>query len=421
MSTEPLASKIRPKTLKDFVGQAHLVGQGAPLFEAIEGKHQFSFLLWGPPGSGKTTLARMYANALEAEFFELSAVDSGKDDIKDILGHEQVGSRRRSRPLGQASPSLTNLFVPSASETKLKPKVLFIDEIHRFNKAQQDFLLPFVERGALTLIGATTENPSFEVIPALLSRMRVFVLNGLNEDEMGRIIDQAGKALGLTSGRKIKKDAREWLTRLASGDARQAIGVLEVAHSLYGEVTLETLKEAVQSQHLRYDKKGEEHYNTISAFIKSMRASQPDAALYYLARMVASGEDPLFIARRMVIFASEDVGLAAPTALVVANAVFEACRTIGYPEAQINLAHGVAYLAECKKSRASHDAYFEALEDVKAFGNLPVPLKIRNAPTKLMKNIGYGKGDEKYPSPKLVAGDTESYLPEKKKHKKYLQ
>jgi putative ATPase len=211
---------------------------------------------------------------------------------------------------------------------------------------------------------------------------------------------------------KMPKDAREWLVRVANGDARQAITVLEAAQKLYGKITLDSLKETVQSEHLRYDKKGEEHYNTISAFIKSMRASQPDAALYYLARMVTSGEDPIFIARRMVVFASEDIGLAVPTALVVANAVFRACETIGYPECAINLAHGVAYLAQCQKSRASYDAYFEAVEDVKSMGNLPIPMHIRNAPTKLMKDIGYGKGYKAY--------DKESYLPEKLKKKKYL-
>ncbi|MDO8548395.1 MAG: replication-associated recombination protein A, partial [bacterium] len=333
---EPLASKIRPKTLDEFVGQDHLVGKGKPLREAIEGKHLFSFILWGPPGSGKTTLARIYANALNAEFHELSAVDSGKEDIKKII------PKRGTLPMG-------------------RHVILFIDEIHRFNKVQQDFLLPYVERGDLTLIGATTENPSFEVIPALLSRTRVFVLNELSEKEMDKIIDRAGKGLKT----KIQKDAKAWLIQMADGDARQAIGVLENAQKLYGKITLESLKETIQSKHLRYDKKGEEHYNTISAFIKSMRASQPDAALYYLARMVESGEDPLFIARRMVVFASEDIGLAAPTALVVANAVFRACETIGYPECAINLAHGVAYLAECKKSRKSYDAYFEAVDDVK--------------------------------------------------------
>ena len=382
---EPLANKIRPKTLDEFVGQEHLVGSGKPLREAIEGSHLFSFILWGPPGSGKTTLARIYASALKADFFELSAVDSGKDDIKNILGKkDQI-------------------------KFSDKPKVLFIDEIHRFNKAQQDFLLPFVERGELTLIGATTENPSFEVIGALLSRCRVFVLNELNEENMSEIIERATKILKS----KIPKTAKEWLIEMTQGDARQAITVLENAQQLYGKITLETLKETVQSKHLRYDKKGEEHYNTISAFIKSMRASQPDAALYYLARMVDAGEDPLFIARRMVIFASEDIGLAVPTALVVANAVFRACETIGYPEAQINLAHGVAYLAECKKSRKSYDAYFEALVDVQKLGNLPIPMNIRNAPTKLMKDLGYHKNYKMY--------DDESYLPEKLKGKKYLK
>ncbi len=378
---EPLANKIRPTTLDEFVGQEHLVGKGKPLREAIEGKHLFSFLLWGPPGSGKTTLARIYANALNAEFHELSAVDSGKEDIKKILDKK-----------GQI-------------KFDTRPKILFIDEIHRFNKAQQDFLLPFVERGDLTLIGATTENPSFEVIGALLSRSRVFVLNELGEKEMEAIIKRTKL--------KVPKDAREWLIQVAQGDARQAITVLENAQKLYGAITLESLKETVQSKHLRYDKKGEEHYNTISAFIKSMRAGQSDAALYYLARMVDSGEDPLFIARRMVVFASEDVGLAVPTALVVANAVFRACETIGYPECAINLAHGVAYLAGCKKSRKSYDAYFEALDDVKKLGNLALPMRVRNAPTKLMKDIGYHKGYKLY--------DKESYLPDKLKNKKYLK
>ena len=381
---EPLANRIRPKSLLEFVGQEHLVAEGKPLFEAVQKKHLFSFLLWGPPGSGKTTLARIYANAIEAEFHELSAVDSGKEDIKRVI----------------ASGSL---------QFSGKPKVLFIDEIHRFNKAQQDFLLPFVERGELTLVGATTENPSFEVIPALLSRCRVFVLQELSPQNMEEILERASKILKT----KIPKTAQEWLIDMSSGDARQALTVLENTQKLYSKITLDTLKETVQSRHLRYDKKGEEHYNTISAFIKSMRASQGDAALYYLGRMVDAGEDPLFIARRMVVFASEDVGLAVPTALVVANAVFRACETIGYPECQINLAHGVAYLSECKKSRNSHDAYFEALDDVKKMGNLAIPMNIRNAPTKLMKDIGYGKNYTQY--------DTESYLPEKLKGKKYLK
>jgi len=380
---EPLASRIRPETLGDFFGQEHLIGKGKPLRVAIEKKELFSFLLWGPPGCGKTTLAKLYANALDAEFYELSAVDAGKDDIKKILGE-----RRHERAL-----------------SFMKPKILFIDEIHRFNKAQQDFLLPFVERGDLTLIGATTENPSFEVISPLLSRCRVFVLNELSEKDMQKIL--------IRSKIKMPKEAADWLIAIAGGDARQALTILETAKKLYDKVTVDTLKEAVQSKHLRYDKKGEEHYNTISAFIKSMRASQPDAALYYLARMVAAGEDPLFIARRMVIFASEDIGLAQPTALVVANAVFRAVETIGYPEAAINLAHGVAYLAECKKDRSAYDALRAAQADVEKFGALPIPLKVRNPVTKLMKELEYGKGYEKY--------DAESFLPEKLKKKKYLK
>ena len=399
---EPLASKIRPKTFKEFVGQEHLIGIAKPLRVAIEKKQLFSFILWGPPGCGKTTLARMYANAVGADFYELSAVDSGKEDIKKIIAKGQI----------------------RLSE---KPKILFIDEIHRFNKAQQDFLLPFVERGDITFIGATTENPSFEVIAPLLSRTRVFVLHELSDKDMGAVLLNATKELSAqgrsASGGKTKlsREAKEWLIQMAGGDARQAITTLETAQKLYGEVSVDSLKEAVQSRQLRYDKKGDEHFNTVSAFIKSMRASQPDAALYYLARMVEAGEDPLFIARRMVIFASEDIGLAGPTALVVANAVFRACETVGYPEAQINLAHGAAYLATSKKSRASHDAYFEALEDVKKEGNLPIPMNIRNAPTKLMKNLGYGKGYEMYPSKRIGTSDYESYLPEKLAKKKYLK
>lgn len=373
---EPLAAQLRPDTLDGYVGQKHLLGEGKPLRAAILGKHLFSFILWGPPGVGKTTIARIYANAVDANFYELSAVSAGKDDIREIV----------------------------AAVTNAKPSILFLDEIHRFNKAQQDFLLPFVESGKLTLIGATTENPSFEVIPALLSRARVFVLESLSVEDMREILTR--------SKVKMKDDARDWLIAVAGGDARQALTVLDATVRLYKTVTLEHLKEAVQSKHLRYDKAGEEHYNTISAFIKSMRASQADAAIYYLARMIEAGEDPLFIARRMVIFASEDIGLAQPTALVVANAVFRACEVIGYPECRINLAHGVAYLANCKKDRSAYDAVGAALADVKALGNLEIPMHIRNAPTKLMKELGYGDGYAMY--------DKESYLPEKLKNKKYL-
>lgn len=379
---EPLANRLRPTTLDEVVGQEHLVGEGKPLRVAIEKKHLFSFVLWGPPGTGKTTIARIYARALDAELHELSAVSAGKDDIRKIVG-----------TVGQ-SKTLT-----------LRPKVLFLDEIHRFNKSQQDFLLPYVESGELTLIGATTENPSFEIIPALLSRSRVFVLEPISEEALRAITVRAGVKLG--------KDAFEWVMGYANGDARRALTLLDGAIALYGKkITVTNLNKALEDPHLRYDKKGDEHYDTISAFIKSMRASQPDAAMYYLARMVEAGEDPLFIARRMVIFASEDIGLAQPTALVVANAVFRACETIGYPECAINLAHGVAYLSYSKKTKSAYEALREAQADVKKFGNLPVPKKIRNAPTKLMKDLEYGKGYERY--------DEESYMPDKLKNKRYF-
>src|ERR1035437_9021402 len=365
---EPLANKIRPKNLAEFVGQEHLVEKEKALYQAISEKHLFSFILWGPPGTGKTTLAKIYAHALNARLYELSAVSAGKDDIRKIV--EEPNTLLEGRP-----------------------KLLFLDEIHRFNKAQQDFLLPYVESGRLTLIGATTENPSFEIIPALLSRCRVFVLKSLTEDDLKMIIKRTKIKIPQT---KRDGDTLDWLVALSHGDARMAITARENCERLYGKVTLENLKSTFEHAFIRFDKKGEEHYDTISAFIKSMRASDADAALYYLARMLEGGEDPKFIARRMVIFASEDIGLAQPTALVVANAVFAAVDVIGMPEAQINLAHGVAYLALAAKDRSAYDAYFEALADVKKTGNVPIPLKIRNAPTKLMKEFGYHKGYEMY-------------------------
>ena len=379
MKDEPLASRLRPETLDEFIGQAHLVGPGKPLRLTIEQQHIFSMIFWGPPGVGKTTLAGILARQTGHPFVELSAVSAGKQDVRNVV-----------EAAGEIAP------------------VLFLDEIHRFNKAQQDFLLPYVERGQIILIGATTENPSFEIISALLSRSRVFVMKALSEEDLQEMISRARKELKL---KKITKETETWLMSYANGDGRKMLTIIDNAFSLYGELTLETLQSALESDLLRYDQRGEEHYDTISAFIKSMRASNVDAALYYLAKMVHSGEDPQFIARRMVIFASEDIGLAQPTALVVANAVFEAVGNIGYPEAQINLAHGVAYLAQAKKNRSAYDAYFAALDDVKKHGNLHIPLELRNAPTALMKNLGYGKGYEMY--------GKKSLLPEKLKGKVY--
>jgi putative ATPase len=387
---QPLADLIRPTTLDAFIGQEHLVDPLKPLGLAYEMGHVFSMIFWGPPGVGKTTLGRILAQRAGKDVYELSGVSAGKADIKKI-----VESHQRQRTL----------------EEDYRAPVLFLDEIHRFNKAQQDYLLPFVESGQLILIGATTENPSFEVIAALLSRTKVFVLHPLSDQHIATVIRTGANALGV---RQPSQQTLEWLVRYAAGDARRVLSVLDHTHALYQKMTLQAVKNTVQSTQLRYDKTGEEHYDTISAFIKSMRASNVDAALYYLARMIEAGEDPKFIARRMVVFASEDIGLAQPTALVVANAVFAAVQTIGYPEAQINLAHGTAYLAQAKKDRSAYDAYFAAKADVRKHGNLSIPLELRNAPTKLMKELNYGKGYEMYPDAK------KSLLPDKLRRKKYF-
>lgn len=388
MELSPLADRLRPKDFSDFFGQEHLVGPNGILKRLVDKDELPSIIFWGPPGCGKTTLARIIARKTKSEFIHFSAVSSGIDDVKKVV--KQAGERKK-------------LYSQKT--------ILFIDEIHRFNKLQQDAFLPAVEDGTITLIGATTENPSFEVIGPLLSRCRVFVLTLLTPSDLSKIIDRALKELKL----KIDRKAKEFLLDSSNGDARIAINVLEIASKLAKKtIKLKDIEEALQRKTLLYDKAGEEHYNTISAFIKSMRASDPDAALYYLARMVNAGEDPLFIARRMVVFASEDIGMAQPTALVVANEVFRACETIGYPECQENLAHGAVYLALAKKDRSAVDAYFKALKDVKNLGNLPIPLEIRNAPTKLMEELGYGRNYEPYHD------KIKSFLPDKLKGKKYF-
>lgn len=405
--SQPLPERIRPQSLEEFIGQQHLVGAGKPLHRALQQKTVPSMILWGPPGVGKTTLARMIAEPTDKPFYMLSAVSAGKAELREIV--ESVKPKADTKKSAQM-----DMFAVKEEDAPAPDGVvLFLDEIHRFNKAQQDFLLPYVEDGTITLIGATTENPSFEVISALLSRMQVFTLNPLTEEEIRQIITRGVDALQL----KIEDDAITFLANYANGDARASLNLLDNTARLYANrgdtITVENLKETLQSKHLRYDKTGEEHYNTISAFIKSMRASDPDAALYYLARMVDAGEDPKFIARRMVIFASEDVGIADSKALAVANDVFRAVETIGLPECQYNLAHGVAYLATAPKDRSAGDGYFAALDDVKQLGNLPIPMQIRNAPTKLMREMGYGEGYKAYTD--------ESLLPEEIKNKRYYK
>ena len=375
----PLADRLRPRDFSDFVGQEEILAEGQPLRQAIEADRFPSLILWGPPGSGKTTLAGLIAQKTNAAFVLFSAVMGGVPELRSIF----KTARQRRLASGQST-------------------LLFVDEIHRFNKAQQDAFLPHVERGEITLIGATTQNPSFEVIAPLLSRSMVVVLKPLEEPAMGQILTRAlsdsEHGLG-TSHVTLTAEARQLLIQYGNGDARSMLTALEF---MVGQVTSANgkpvtcdaaqVKDALLHKSLRYDKEGEEHYNLISAYIKSMRDSDADAALYWLARMLESGEDPKFIARRMVIFASEDVGNADPQAIVLAIAVFQAVEKVGLPEAQINLAHGTTYLASAPKSNASYVGLKEALHDAREYGNLPVPLHLRNAVTNLMKDLGYGKG-----------------------------
>jgi len=368
---EPLAERIRPKHLEQYIGQSHIIGKGSALRSAIEQNLLPSLIFWGPPGVGKTSLAFIIANELKRPFYSLSAINSGVKDVREVI--EKADSK--------------NLF------NQIKP-VLFIDEIHRFSKSQQDSLLGAVEKGVVTLIGATTENPSFEVIPALLSRCQVYVLKSLEKKELLQLLENAIKTDVVLSRRNIELIETEALLRISGGDARKLLNALEITVNscVAGDVKLtnELVQHSIQQNLALYDKSGEQHYDIISAFIKSMRGSDPNAALYYLARMVKGGEDPLFIARRMLVLASEDIGNANPNALLMANACFQSVNAIGMPEARIILAQCATYLACSAKSNASYMGIEEASEAVEKSGDLSVPLHLRNAPTRLMKELNYG-------------------------------
>ena len=389
---QPLAERLRPRTLDDYIGQQHLVGEGAVLRKMIEAGRISSFILWGPPGVGKTTLAQIIANRLETPFYTLSAVTSGVKDVRDVIEKAQ-----KTRFFNEASP------------------ILFIDEIHRFSKSQQDSLLGAVEKGIVTLIGATTENPSFEVIRPLLSRCQLYVLKSLEKDDLLKLLDRAIHQDSILKERQIELKETGALLRYSGGDARKLLNILELVVEAESEgavvITDEMVENRLQQNPLAYDKDGEMHYDIISAFIKSIRGSDPDAALYWLARMIEGGEDPQFIARRLIISASEDIGLANPNALLLANAAFDAVMKIGWPEGRIPLAEATVYLATSPKSNSAYLGVDAALAKVRETGNQPVPLPIRNAPTELMKELGYHDG-YKYPHDFPGHFTEQQYLPD---------
>ena len=403
----PLADRMRPSNLQDFVGQGHIIGQGKILRQAIEQDKIPSMIFWGPPGSGKTTLAFVIAHKTNSEFIQVSATSSGTKEMREIIAKAKY-----------------------LKDQKGQKTIFFVDEIHRFNKSQQDVLLPHVENGTIVFIGATTENPSFEVNSALLSRCRVFVLNALEPDEIEVLIRRAlaDKDKGLGNLKiDISQEIIKHLAQISNGDARVAYNVLEFAVTTAkpdksGKIILdqEIIKQAFQKSHLLYDRAGEEHYNIISALHKSMRGGDADAALYWLGRMIEAGEDPLYIARRLIRFASEDIGIANSWALVQAVSAYQACHFIGVPECNVNLAQAVVYMAKSKKSNKLYAAYLNVQQDIKNLPDEPVPLHLRNAPTKLMENLGYGKDYKYTPSFDNPEDAKQEYLPEKLKGKKYL-